>query len=471
MTVPNATCRIPYVGTNSQFVYAFPFLVFQAADLVVQTQATATSAPVTLTLTTDYLVTGLGSYTGGTITLLAGNLPTGVVLSIFRNPAQVQTLQLQEQTAYNAQAVMGALDYAMMTITALQDQVTRCIQIDPLDPTTPTSGTPGPPYPSCVLPPMASTLGQYIYRDPGTGTFLGAGGPGSSAGPYLVLTLGTVQTVTGAVNFNGTVNFGGTTAATTQAPGNNTILLATTAFVTAAVAALSTTYAPLASPALTGVPTAPTAAAGTNTTQLATTAFVQGALGNNGLTQTVVSATGNYTVPAGVTKVRVRLWGAGSSGQGSSTGIFGGGGGAYLETVLTVVPGDILNFVIGAGGAAIGTLAYNNGGATTVAKNGGAVLFTAGGGTGNAGGTATGSGTTLAIPGQVGGTGIAAGAISGAIAMGAGGNSPQGGAGGPSYINAPIANGFAGAVPGGGGSSAGSTNSGAGANGLAVVEV
>src|SRR5580700_9796157 len=38
----------------------------------------------------------------------------------------------------------------------------------------------------------------------------------------------------------------------------------------------STAYAPLASPALTGIPTAPTAAANTNTTQLATTAFVIG---------------------------------------------------------------------------------------------------------------------------------------------------------------------------------------------------
>ena len=35
-----------------------------------------------------------------------------------------------------------------------------------------------------------------------------------------------------------------------------------------------TTYAPLASPALTGTPTAPTATAGTNTAQIATTAFV-----------------------------------------------------------------------------------------------------------------------------------------------------------------------------------------------------
>ena len=39
-------------------------------------------------------------------------------------------------------------------------------------------------------------------------------------------------------------------------------------------------FAPLNSPAITGVPTAPTAASGTNTTQLATTAFVQSALSN-----------------------------------------------------------------------------------------------------------------------------------------------------------------------------------------------
>jgi hypothetical protein len=42
-----------------------------------------------------------------------------------------------------------------------------------------------------------------------------------------------------------------------------------------ATSTASSTYAPLASPALTGVPTAPTAAANTNTTQVATTAYVQ----------------------------------------------------------------------------------------------------------------------------------------------------------------------------------------------------
>ena len=39
--------------------------------------------------------------------------------------------------------------------------------------------------------------------------------------------------------------------------------------------AVASTYAPLANPALTGVPTAPTAAVGTDTTQIATTAFAK----------------------------------------------------------------------------------------------------------------------------------------------------------------------------------------------------
>jgi len=47
-----------------------------------------------------------------------------------------------------------------------------------------------------------------------------------------------------------------------------------------ATATASSTYAPLASPALTGVPTAPTATAGTSTTQIATTAYVGTAINN-----------------------------------------------------------------------------------------------------------------------------------------------------------------------------------------------
>ena len=50
--------------------------------------------------------------------------------------------------------------------------------------------------------------------------------------------------------------------------------------LTKLIALINEKFAPLNSPAITGVPTAPTAASGTNTTQLATTAFVQSALSN-----------------------------------------------------------------------------------------------------------------------------------------------------------------------------------------------
>ena len=85
----------------------------------------------------------------------------------------------------------------------------------------------------------------------------------------------------------------GNPTAPTQSAGNNSTRIATTAFVTTAVAGKADTShthttaqvtgletalaakAPLASPALTGTPTAPTAASTVNNTQIATTAFVQ----------------------------------------------------------------------------------------------------------------------------------------------------------------------------------------------------
>ena len=67
----------------------------------------------------------------------------------------------------------------------------------------------------------------------------------------------------------------GVPAAPTAADNTNPTQMATTAFVTAMELGLVGVYAPVASPTLTGTPAAPTAAADTNTTQIATTAYVQ----------------------------------------------------------------------------------------------------------------------------------------------------------------------------------------------------
>jgi hypothetical protein len=74
--------------------------------------------------------------------------------------------------------------------------------------------------------------------------------------------------------------------------------------VQSALNELDTEKAPLASPALTGVPTAPTAAGGTNTTQLATTAFVQAAVvaAGGGVTVTPRSANATVSVADGLSE-------------------------------------------------------------------------------------------------------------------------------------------------------------------------
>ncbi len=77
-------------------------------------------------------------------------------------------------------------------------------------------------------------------------------------------------------------------------------------------------FAPLNSPAITGVPTAPTAASGTNTTQLATTAFVQSALSN--IVPIIIS--NDTTMPNSVNNngVWFQLTGDTSIANGESTG-------------------------------------------------------------------------------------------------------------------------------------------------------
>ena len=60
-----------------------------------------------------------------------------------------------------------------------------------------------------------------------------------------------------------------------------------------------------------------------------------------------------FTIPAGVTSITVEVWGAGGRGGGKvkdNGEAAGGGGGAYSRSVITVTPGQIINYYVGFGG-------------------------------------------------------------------------------------------------------------------------
>lgn len=164
-----------------------------------------------------------------------------------------------------------------------------------------------------------------------------------------------------------------------------------------------------------------------------------------GQTTTYNSGSGNYTVPAGVSEIIVQVWGAGGGGGGSSinnNGGSGGGGGGYAMQVISVTPGQVIPYSVGAGGNA-GAANGGNGG------DGGATTFltlTADGGKGgggNAGAIGQGGSATGGAINLTGGNGAQGGGSGGD-----GGDGANGGNGGNGRTND---SGQSGTAPGGGG--------------------
>jgi len=184
----------------------------------------------------------------------------------------------------------------------------------------------------------------------------------------------------------------------------------------------------------------------------------------------VFTSSGTFTVPAGVTKVKVRAWGGGGSGRSTSDGQYpggGGGGGGYGESVIDVSGIPSIPVTVGAGGLN-GPGGSSSFGAYLTANGGSA------GGAGTAGATGAGgsgggvSGAQIAIPGSSASPGIvySSTVVEGGNGGAAFGGQPVRAAGSP----AAGITGSPGIFPGGG--SSGCTGSGlaAGANGLVIIE-
>ena len=190
------------------------------------------------------------------------------------------------------------------------------------------------------------------------------------------------------------------------------------------------------------------------------------------------TGSGSFTVPAGVTRVRVRAIGGGGGGGGNTTsgGGGGGGGGGLAEGVYVVAPGQVVAVTVGGGGGGgannSGSAAGNNGSGGAASSFG--AFLAASGGTGGAGSLAGGQGNSgpggSGSGGQVNMTGGAgnAGFNGGAAGFGGMGGAAAGGGG-----NGAASSGLPspGSSPGGGGAGAGGNFGGAsGAAGLVIVE-
>ena len=216
----------------------------------------------------------------------------------------------------------------------------------------------------------------------------------TSIGPVSSTEIGYLDNVTSNVQTQLDAKLGTATAASTYAPlaspsltgvptaptaaaSTSTTQIATTAFV-------DTSFAKLASPAFTGTPTAPTAASGTNTTQVASTAFVQQVALNNQL-PLQTGNTGKYlttngtnaswaAIPAGVTSVSFGTTGLtpatatnGDVVVAGTLGVANGGTGAATLTANAVLIGNGTSAVSAVAPGSSGNVLTSNGTAWTSA--------------------------------------------------------------------------------------------------------
>ena len=226
--------------------------------------------------------------------------------------------------------------------------------------------------------------------------------------------------------------------------------------------------APLASPTFTGTPSAPTPAAGDVSSLLATTAFVSAAVRQFRAVWTT-AGTYSWVCPNGVSQILFRGWGAGGAGGIGSGGFAGGGGGGggYLEVLLDVVGGQTYVVIVGSGGTSSTSV--------TPTSFGGILSVFGGGNGGNGGAGQNGIGGTagsdavlqleaLSNPGA--GAGQPGSVLAGASIGGAGGSSFGTGSNYPTFNGV----GAAGFWPGGGGSGGSVGAGGSGASGLVILQ-
>lgn len=138
MAISSTTSRIRYTGDAATSAYDYTFQIDSSSDLLVTVRSNA-SPPVqhTLTLTTDYTVSNVGTVTGGTVTLVnasqtwltSGFLKSGWKIVLRRRPSILQSYDIRNQGDSYRETLENAADRVTMHAQQLKDETDRSVRL------------------------------------------------------------------------------------------------------------------------------------------------------------------------------------------------------------------------------------------------------------------------------------------------------------------------------------------------------
>jgi len=129
MTRSGTVSRNNYVGAGSTDTYSYSFPIRLQTDLLVTTQIIATGVEETLVLTTDYTVTGVGVTAGGTIVLVAGNLPATKKITVRRVVPVTQLADIRNQGTFFPETQENQFDKHNDVDQQQQDELDRSLRL------------------------------------------------------------------------------------------------------------------------------------------------------------------------------------------------------------------------------------------------------------------------------------------------------------------------------------------------------
>lgn len=129
MSFSSLANRVPYTGNDATNVYAFSFPIISNSDLTVTLRTIATGFETPLFLDTDYTVTGAGNATGGTVTLLAGNLTSTHKIIIARKRPLTQQTDIRNQGEFYPETHEDVFDHVVMIAQQLYTEIKKAIRL------------------------------------------------------------------------------------------------------------------------------------------------------------------------------------------------------------------------------------------------------------------------------------------------------------------------------------------------------
>ena len=126
MTVSTTANKITYDGSGSTGPFTFTFRFFNNSEIYVV--KTVNEVDSTLTETTDYTLTGSGSYAGGSVTLVTA-LATGESITIYRTLSIQQLTDLRNQGAFYAETHEEVFDRLTMVDQQQKERIDACMRL------------------------------------------------------------------------------------------------------------------------------------------------------------------------------------------------------------------------------------------------------------------------------------------------------------------------------------------------------